>query len=139
MATIDAPNGRQRCVQRGRMRVGWLDSRHREGAPRRESKSGVEQAAGLAGSCIIRSWVPGSPLTGLGRGRPNPGSSPGRALPLPLERVKSGPALEHEGRFARLSTGRGRKCGPDFEVKAGLCKRLSGAGSRQCGSRPPDP
>lgn len=42
-------------------------------------------------------WLPGRPLTCFGRGRPNPGSSPGQALPLPSERVKSDAPLEELG------------------------------------------
>ena len=42
-------------------------------------------------------------LTGFGRGRPNPGSSPGQALTLPSERVKSRHTFEDEGRSAKVS------------------------------------
>jgi len=36
----------------------------------------------------------GGPLTGFGRGRPNPSASSGQVLPLSLERVKNGRASE---------------------------------------------
>ena len=45
---------------------------------------------------VTRGWLRGRPLTGFGRRRPN--------LPLPLERVKSGPAFEVAARCAKDST-----------------------------------
>ena len=91
-----ASKGRPRCVQRGWLRFGRRIRRRNEGAPTCESTSGAEQAGAFGGSCITRSWVPGRPLTEFGRGRP--------ILPLPLERVKSGHALEVDGRFASVSS-----------------------------------
>ena len=52
--------------------------------------------------CVARGWLPGRPLTGFGRRRPN--------LPLPSERVKSGAACIrlHPNGLASVETTTGR-------------------------------
>ena len=72
-------------------RVGCAEDSSPQSSPQREL-------------CVTRGWLRGSPLTGFGRRRPHPGSSPGQALPLPLERVKSDPAFEVAARCAKDST-----------------------------------
>ena len=55
---------------------------------RRERRRGASRDL-----CVTRGRVPGRPLTGFGRGRPNPGSSPGQTLPLPSERPLRNPEV----------------------------------------------
>ena len=56
----------------------------------RGRKNGVSQKEFDPGpSRVVAGVGARTSLTGLGRGRPNPGSSPGQVLPLPWERVKS--------------------------------------------------
>ncbi len=64
-------------------RVGCAEDSSSQSSPQREL-------------CVTRGWLRGRPLTGFGRRRPN--------LPLPLERVKSGPVFEVAARCAKVST-----------------------------------
>ena len=95
-------------------------------APRRR---GVLQRSPRRGLCVTRGWVPGGPLTGFGRRRPNPSASSGQALPLPLERVKSGDSscrltpntVAHRFRLEEIDSARS---------PLGLRKGLPGQGAR---------
>ncbi|MCY3896571.1 MAG: DNA polymerase Y family protein, partial [Chloroflexi bacterium] len=83
------------CVTRG---VGARKTPHRfppgTAEPRIESGAGSASPPG-GDLCVTRGWVPGRPLTGFGRRRPN--------LPLPLERVKIRRIFEDEASSAKVS------------------------------------
>ena len=80
------PRGRETNATRKLLRnprVGCAEDSSPQSSPQRELY-------------VTRGWLRGRPLTGFGRRRPN--------LPLPLERVKSGPAFEVAARCAKDST-----------------------------------